>query len=132
MEADADISIMSDAWLTQRVRRWRSAPRSLGRRIATHAGGAVVTLASWWVIVAITVEVSFQSSVCGQVTAQQSHTYRAEVLKYGLLGACVPLLVGALIWCLGERAWPWLVVAALAAGYVLYSGLHAQVQQFCF
>ncbi len=106
--------------------------RSMGPRIMIHVVAGVVTLVSWWVLLAIMGVVDWGSSVCGTATAEQIHDYRVELLKYGLLGAVVPLALAAVIWRLGERAWPWAVLAVIAAVFAGVTALRAQVSQFCF
>ena len=123
---------MADAEATLQGSGDAAGRRSSGRRILIHVGAAVVTFLSWWVLLAILGAVAFGSSVCGTATAGQVWDYRYELLKYGLIGAAVPLVLGALIHRLHERSWPWFALGVIAAVFVVVSALHAQVSQFCF
>lgn len=109
-----------------------SGRRSSGRRILIHGGAALVTFLSWWVVLAILGAVAFGSSVCGSASTGEVWGYRETLLKFGLLGASVPLIQGAVIRRLGERSWPWFALAGIAAVFVVISALHSQPSQFCF
>ena len=106
--------------------------RGRGRRIALHAGAALMVLA-WGVVLSWAFVIfSFGFSVCGTATSHEVHAYRGMVLKFGLLGAVAPLAIGALFRRLGERSAPWFAVAAFVAGVAVAARLTAQPSQWCF
>jgi hypothetical protein len=106
--------------------------RRRGWRIAIHAGAALATLV-WAVVLAYGFVIfSFGFSVCGTATAHEVQAYRSMVLKFGLLGALAPFLVGVFLRRLGERSGPWFAVAAFVVVIAVIARLTAQPSHWCF
>jgi hypothetical protein len=107
-------------------------PRHLGRRVAIHAGAALVAILLSVALTYAFVFVDFVTSVCGTATAREVRTYRLALLGYDVLVTSVPLAVGTVIRRVGERSWPWFALAAIVAAVAAIGTLGAQPSHWCF
>jgi uncharacterized membrane protein len=107
-------------------------PRRPARRIAIHAGAALVTIAFAVGLTFAFVFVDFVTSVCGTATAHEVRTYRLALVGYAVLLTFIPLAVGMVIRRVGERSWPWFALAAIVALVAAIGTPSAQPSHWCF